>query len=78
MELELVVFKESGKYYTSQVVKSDEDIFLFKDEFKQFISDNLPARIENGFVCVMDGEENDTFHIALFRINELPAPTKNE
>ncbi len=78
MELELIVFKESGKYYTSQVVKSDEDIFLFKNEFEQFISDNLPARIENGFVCVMDGEENDTFHIALFRINELPAPTKNE
>ena len=78
MELELVVFKESGKYYTSQVVKSDEDIFLFKDEFKQFISDNLPARIENGFVCVMDGEENDTFHIALFRISELPAPIKNK
>ena len=77
MELELVVFKESGKYYASQVVKSNEDIFLFEDEFKQFISDNLPARIENGFVCVMDGEENDTFHIELFRINELPAPTKN-
>ena len=78
MELELIVFKESGKYYTSQVVKSDEDIFLFKDEFKQFISDNLPARVENGFVCVMDGEENDTFHIALFRISELPAPIKNK
>ena len=77
MELELIVFKESGKYYASQVVKSNEDIFLFEDEFKQFISDNLPARIENGFVCVMDGEENDTFHTALFRINELPPPTKN-
>lgn len=71
MEIEITVFKNSGKYYTNDIVKSDTDIWLFKDEFKQFVKDNLPAKISEGFVTVRDTKDNQSFHIALYRYEEL-------
>jgi hypothetical protein len=71
MDIEITVFKESGKYYTSDTVHNNEDIYLFKDEFLEFVKNNLPARIGEGFVMVKDASDNQTFHIALYRYNEL-------
>jgi hypothetical protein len=71
MEIEIIVFKNSGKYYTSDTVKSELDIWLFKDEFRQFVKDNLPAKIGEGFVTVRDTRDNQSFHIALYRYDEL-------
>lgn len=71
MEIEITVFKNSGKYYTNDIVKSDTDIWLFKDEFIQFVKDNLPAKIGEGFVTVRDTRDNQSFHIALYKYEEL-------
>jgi len=74
MKIKITVFKPSGKYYTHEIIEHKEDIFLFKDEFKQLIRDNLPANLGNGYVLVQDAEDEDdgqTFHIALYTYEDL-------
>lgn len=72
MKLMITVFKESGKFYANNEVESNQDIALFQPEFKDFIKNNLPAKIEDGFVIVQDmPNENQGFHIKLYRMSEL-------
>ena len=71
MEIEILVFKESGKWYASQTVKNDIDIPLFKDEFKEFIKKNLPANIGEGYVVVLDKGEHQGFHMRHYKYNDL-------
>lgn len=69
MEIEIIVYKNSGKWYTSEVVNSDIEIPMFKDEFKQFIKDNNPANIGEGFIVTKD--LGNGFHDALWRYEEI-------
>lgn len=73
MEIEIIVFKNSGKYYTSETVYSEQDIPMYKDEeFKQFIRDHNPANIGEGYIITKDTDRFNTgFHIALWRYNEI-------
>lgn len=72
MEIDIVVYKESGKYYSNNVVVSEVDIPLYSDDFIPFVVKNLPARVEGGFVVVRDAnDDNGTFHEALYRMDEL-------
>jgi hypothetical protein len=71
LDIEILVFKGNGKYYTSDTVHNDEDIWLFKDEFIKFIKDNNPAKIEDGYIVVKDASDNQTFHYALYKYNEI-------
>lgn len=71
MEIEILVFKESGKWYASQTVKNDIDIPLFKDEFKEFIKKNLPANIGEGYIVVLDGNNNSSFHMRHYKYSDL-------
>ena len=69
MEIEITVFKESGKWYTSAIAKSDTDIPIWKDEFKQFIKNNNPADIKEGFIVTRD--IGNGFHSALWMYNDI-------
>lgn len=69
MKIEITVYKESGKWYTSDIVESATDIPLWKDEFKQFIKDNNPADIGKGFIATRNVE--DGFHSFLWRYEDL-------
>lgn len=71
MDIDIIVFKSNGKYYTSETIHSEEDIWLFKDEFIQFIKDNNPANIGEGFIVVRDAKDNQSFHFALYKYNEI-------
>lgn len=72
MKTEIIVFKNSGKYYTSETVYSEQDIPMYKDEFIQFIKDHNPANIKEGFILTKDTDKFNTgFHIALWRYNEI-------
>lgn len=71
MKIKIVVYKATGKYYTEGIVESGNDIPLFKDEFKEFVKNNLPAKIGGGYVTVEDMEDNQSFHQALYLYNEL-------
>lgn len=71
MKIEITVFKNSGKYYTSEIAKSDNDIPIYDDNFKKFIRDNIPANLGSGFIMTNDVENNQSFHIALWRYDEV-------
>lgn len=69
MRIEIIVYKSSGKWYTSEIIESDIEIPMYEDEFKQFIKDNNPADIREGFIVTKD--LGDGFHDALWRYNEI-------
>lgn len=71
MKIKITVYKASGKYYTEEIVENNTDILLFENKFKQFIKDNLPARVNGGYVVVEDVGENQSFHKALYKYDEL-------
>ena len=69
MKIEITVYKESGKWYISEIIEIDNNIPMWDEEFKQFIKDNNPANIGEGFITTKD--IGDGFHNALWRYNEL-------
>lgn len=72
MELEVTVYKESGKYYTSSIIRSEKEIPLWKDDFKVFVANNLPALYSGGYVTVADTKDDcEGFHHALYKFDEL-------
>jgi hypothetical protein len=44
---------------------------MFKEEFMQFIRDNVPVKIGEGFIVIKDTKDNQSFHVALYRFNEI-------
>lgn len=74
MRIKITVFRQTGKYYTSCIVGGDRDIPLFEEEFTQFVTENLPADLGEGYVLVQDAEDADSsqsFHIRLYRREEI-------
>lgn len=75
MKIEILVFKDTGKYYTSDIVESDKDIAIFDSKFKLFIKNHIPANIGDGYIVVKDLEDvdykNQSFHNALYKYNEI-------
>lgn len=73
MELEITVFKSTGKFYTNCIIETAE-IPIFDDRFKACIFVNLPVNtISNDeYVIVRDTGKYDTqFHQRLFTGKEL-------
>lgn len=52
MEIIITVYRPSGKYYACNEITYDVDTPLFKDEFKQFVREHLPAHLSDGIVVV--------------------------
>lgn len=72
MKIKITVYKESGKFYASDIVENDEPIFIYEDEFKQFIFYNLPAIVDDGYVTVTNIDENDSnFYEVLYTMERL-------
>lgn len=73
MELKITVYKDSGKYYTHHIVKSDDNMDIWRPEFKQFIRDNLPAKYGSGYITVEDVDIHRTegFHQCLYTWESL-------
>lgn len=71
MKIKITVYKDTGKFYTSEEVEHSEDIPSWEDEFKDFIIKNLPAKYTDGYVVVEDIGDNETFHNSLYKMNEL-------
>ncbi len=70
-KIEIMVFKDTGKYYTSAVVESETAFHLWDDAFAEFVRNNLPAKIGDGYVVVKDVEPGEGFHCRLYRYHEL-------
>lgn len=71
MKIRITVYKDSGKYYTDGIAESEKDIWMWEDKFMEFVKNNLPARIGEGFVVVEDVLDDQSFHQALYRYNEF-------
>ena len=71
MKIEIIVYKESGKFYTKEIVEAKEDIPMYNDEFIEFIKNNIPAKIGEGYIVVRDYGDNPSFHQALYTYKEL-------
>ena len=73
MKLEIDVYKDSGKWYTGHTVTYTENIDIWDERFKDFLRNNLPARIGEGFIVVKDVDHisHDGFHNCLLRYSEL-------
>lgn len=69
MKLRILAFKETGKLYLEHTVSHDEDIPMFRPEFKEFIQKNAPALPADGYIAVLDEPGNLTFHTCMFRVN---------
>lgn len=60
------------KYYTEGYASNSEDIPIYAMKgFQNIYTDNLPARLKNGFVVVEDLDNGEGFHCFLYRINDL-------
>lgn len=73
MKIEITVFKKSGKWYTSDIIESPENIMLSDDKFKDFIRKHNPANIGEGYIVVknVDNGECTGFHNVLWTYDEL-------
>lgn len=73
MKVEIIVYKASGKWYTSDVVEVENDIPYWSDEFKEFIRNHNPANIGEGFIVTndVDSGEYTGFHNALWLYSEI-------
>jgi len=73
MEIEIIVFKNSGKYYTSTIVKCGIDIPIYSEEFRELIKNKCPAKIGQGFIIVRDTDTllKQSFHYISYRYDEL-------
>lgn len=75
MKIEIIVFKDNGKFYADGIAECEADIPLWEDEFRRFVAANLPALLNEGFVIVRDSPDADrsvqSFHIALYRCAEI-------
>lgn len=69
MKIEITVYKKNGKWYATEIVEVDKDIPMYKDEFKQFVKENVPANIREGFISTKD--LGNGFHNALWRYEEI-------
>ena len=70
MKLEITVYKPTGKFYSSCEVESP-DIPYFKDEFVEFVRENLPAKYAGGYVVIRDLEDGYGFHNCLIKMEDL-------
>lgn len=48
MKIEIIVYEESGKFYTNEIVEAKENIPMYNDDFIEFIKNNIPAKIGEG------------------------------
>lgn len=69
MNLTITVYKDTGKFYTSETVNVPADTQMWHENFRQLIRDNLPAVYSGGFVTVVGDGEN--FINCMFKMDEL-------
>lgn len=70
MHLQITVYKDTGKFYTSCEV-TGPNISMFRDDFYEFIKRNLPSKCENGYIVVQDISYSSDFHNCLIKMNDL-------
>lgn len=71
MELKITIYKESGKYYTDEVIKHKKDLQPWSEEYREFLKSNLPATCNDGYIVVEDASEEQSFHNALYKYEDL-------
>lgn len=71
MKIKITVYKSTGKFYNSEIVEHKEDIPVWRVDYKEFIVKNLPAKLSDGYVVVEDVGDNQSFHNALYKMEDL-------
>ena len=73
IKLELIVYKSSGKYYTSAEVELPDEIENENSKgYKEFIAKSCPAMLRDGLMTVNKvNEEDPGFFMRLFPLNDL-------
>jgi len=71
MKILLTVYKDTGKYYTSESVETDIDPIKQHEAFLELIKEKCPARLTNGVMTVMNQDEDGTFVNRMYPLNQL-------
>lgn len=71
MKIKITIYKESGKYYTDEIVENKKDIFAWEEEFRDFVRNNIPAKLNQGYITVEDVNDNQSFHQILYKYEDL-------
>ena len=72
MKIKITVFESSGKYYTESIIECLDDIPMWETKFEEFIKENNPANIGEGFILTEDlCDQNQYFHTALWKYEDI-------
>lgn len=72
MKIKITVFRENGEYYTDETVESLIDIPMWDDKFKEFIKENNPADIGEGYILTDNIDDTKKFyHCNLWKYNDI-------
>jgi len=71
MKIEVMVFKESGKFYSSEEFECSGELYFWEREFKVILLKALPAKIERSKVLVRNMNDDGKFMTHLFNIEDL-------
>lgn len=77
MKLLLSVYKDTGKYYTSNVIETDIDVIKQDAEYMQLIRDNCPAKLTDGYMIVKNEDDDGQFVDRLYMLNQLLERSKS-
>lgn len=65
MRLIVDVYKNTGKWYTTIIINTDDEILMYENGYKDFLKQNFTVP-EGGYAVVRDDNDNKTFHQRLY------------
>lgn len=71
LHITIDIYKETGKWYTQEVVAHPIDLKLWTEEFRQFIRSHITGQYSGGYVVIHDLPDGEGFHNALIKFDEL-------
>lgn len=70
MNLHIVLYKPTGKFYLEHDMSFPQNMPLFDDKFRELIEKTTPGIHSAGFVVISDNPGGEGFHNHLYRKDE--------
>lgn len=65
MRLIVDVYKNTGKWYTTIIINTDDEILMYEKGYDDFLKQNIKVP-EGGYAVIRDDNDNRTFHQHLY------------
>lgn len=76
LHISIDIYKQSGKWYTGSEATNPTDIPSWEESFREFLCDNLPARIGEGYIVVKDFPDGEGFHNHVYQYADVVSGNK--